>query len=73
MKQNIKLNNLFCLTKNGSSGAKTGLFRWAGARSKFPGDTRNVGGRRGLSYVCKKIQYILCTPGFFFKRRIVKR
>ena len=47
--------NLFGLTKNGhqnrSSGAKTGLLRWAGAKSYFPGDTRNgVGGRCGLSY-----------------------
>ena len=37
--------------QNRSSGAKTGLLRRAGAKTKFPGDTRNVGGRRGLSYI----------------------
>ena len=33
----------------GSLGAKTGLQRWAGAKTKCSGDTRYVGGRRGLS------------------------
>ena len=34
-----------------SSGAKTGLLRRAGAKTSLPGDTRNVGGRRGLSFI----------------------
>ena len=40
--------------QNRSSGAKTGLLRRAGAKSYFPGDTRNVGVRRGLSYGIKE-------------------
>ena len=37
--------------QNHSQGAKTGLLRRAGAKTQFPSDTRNVGGRLGLSYV----------------------
>ena len=39
--------------QNRSSGAKTRLLRRAGANTWFPGDTCNVGGRRGLSYAHK--------------------
>ena len=35
--------------QNRSSGAKTGLLRRAGAKTSFPGDTPNVGGRRSLT------------------------
>jgi len=37
------------MKQNRSSGAKAGLLRRAGAKTWFPGDTRNVGGRRGQS------------------------
>jgi len=36
--------------QNRSSGAKTRLLRRAGAKTWFPGDTRNARGRRGMSH-----------------------
>ena len=51
--------------QNRPSGAKTGLLRWLGAKSYFPGDTRNVGDRRGLSYhgpAIKRITFFLRLP-----------
>ena len=45
--------------QNRSSGAKTLLLRWAGAKAQFPGDTRNVGGRRGLAYIVERVNCLL--------------
>ena len=51
--------------QNCSSGAKTGILRRVGLKSWFPGDTRNVGGRRGPSYViylCPACSYLFYVP-----------